>query len=106
VQEDERRLTELARADLRTTMGVDATPLFVSVTRWPAAMPQYPPGHLERLEAIERDLQMLPGITLAGAWYRGIGIPDCIRQGAEAARRLTEVLGSPDHTKELSRLNS
>jgi oxygen-dependent protoporphyrinogen oxidase len=105
-EEDDRRLTDLARADLRATMGVDATPLFVSVTRWPAAMPQYPPGHLERVEAIERAVEALPGITLAGACYRGIGIPDCIRQGAEAARRLTEVLGSADHTKELSRLNS
>ena len=106
VQEDDRRLTELARADLRATMGIDATPAFVSVTRWPAAMPQYPPGHLERLEAIERAVEAQPGITLAGAGYRGIGIPDCIRQGTEAARRLTEVLGSADHTKELSRLNS
>ena len=105
-EEDDHRLGDLARADLRAIMGIDATPVFVSVTRWPAAMPQYPPGHLERLEAVERDLQGAPGIVLAGAGYRGIGIPDCIRQGAEAARRLTELLGSEDHTKELSRLNS
>jgi oxygen-dependent protoporphyrinogen oxidase len=92
VEEDDRRLIELAQADLRATMGVDANPLFTSVARWPASMPQYPLGHLERLEIVERELQTLPGIGLAGACYRGIGIPDCIRQGTEAARRLTEGL--------------
>jgi oxygen-dependent protoporphyrinogen oxidase len=90
VNEDDRRLTELVQADLRSSMGIDATPLFVSVSRWPRSMPQYPPGHLARLEAIEKAMSALPGVTLTGAGYRGIGIPDCIRQGAEAARRVTE----------------
>ena len=92
VQEDDRRLTDLARADLRATMGVDAAPLFTSVARWPTGMPQYRVGHLERLDVVERELQALPGIRLAGAGYRGIGIPDCIRQGTEAAHRVTEGL--------------
>ncbi len=92
VEEDDRRLTDLAREDLRAVMGIDAAPLFASVARWPMGMPQYPPGHLRRLEAIERDLGSLPGIALAGAGYRGIGIPDCIRQGTEAADRVMEAL--------------
>ena len=94
VDEDDERLVQLTRADLRTTMGIDAEPTFVHVARWPKAMPQYPPGHLERLEAIDTGMQALPGLVLAGAGYRGIGIPDCIRQGTDAASRILDTLVS------------
>ncbi|MDR7456233.1 MAG: protoporphyrinogen oxidase [Armatimonadota bacterium] len=92
VDEPDERLVALARADLAKTMGIDAAPRFAVVARWPKAMPQYPPGHLERLQAMEAGLASLPGLALAGAGYRGIGIPDCIRQGTEAARRVLDNL--------------
>ncbi|MDR7483853.1 MAG: protoporphyrinogen oxidase [Armatimonadota bacterium] len=90
VEEDDAHLVGLARTDLRVTMGIEADPVFARVARWSRAMPQYLPGHLERLEAIEASLRTLPHVALAGAGYRGIGIPDCIRQGTEAARRLVD----------------
>jgi oxygen-dependent protoporphyrinogen oxidase len=59
------------------------------VTRWVDAFPQYAVGHRARLEALERHLaRSLPAVHLAGAGYRGLGIPACIQQGQEAARRL------------------
>ncbi len=57
-----------------------------AVVQWPRAMPQYGVGHLERVAGIERALP--PGIFVAGAAYRGIGVADCVRQGAEAADRV------------------
>ncbi len=93
VDHDDATLVGLARADLRTTMGIEATPVFTAVARWTKAMPQYPPGHLDRLDAIDADMQTLPGVALAGAGFRGLGIPDCIRQGTEAATRLIDSLG-------------
>ena len=51
-------------------------------------MAQYTVGHLERLERIERLRRQLPGLALAGNGYRGIGVPDCIRSGEEAAVEL------------------
>jgi oxygen-dependent protoporphyrinogen oxidase len=56
-------------------------------------MPQYLPGHLERLEAVGVAMRALPGVALAGAGYRGPGIPDCIRQGTDAARTILDALG-------------
>jgi oxygen-dependent protoporphyrinogen oxidase len=88
VEQDDARLVDLVRTDLRATMGVEARPLFARVARWFKAMPQYPAGHLERVQAIEAGLQEIPGLAAAGAGYRGIGIPDCIRQGTAAANRL------------------
>lgn len=81
------------RRDLARTMGLTATPLFAVVMRWPQAMPQYEVGHLERLAEVDRRLAAFPGLALAGAGYRGLGLPDCIRQGEEAARRLLASAG-------------
>lgn len=94
VEEDDERLVAAARVDLATTMGIQAVPLFTHVARWRRAMPQYLPGHLDRLEAIDAEVRHLPPVALAGAGYRGIGLPDCIRQGTEAARRLVDTLGA------------
>ena len=56
-------------------------------------MAQYSVGHLERLQRIENLLAQLPGLALAGNGYRGIGVPDCIRSGSEAAKKVLAVLG-------------
>ena len=49
-------------------------------------MPQYVLGHPERLERDRgRARASIRGSALAGAAYRGVGIPDCIRSGELAA---------------------
>ena len=58
------------------------------VHRWPRGMPQYVLGSLERLAVIERRLAEHPGLAVAGAAYRGVGIPDCIASGEQAAERV------------------
>ncbi|MFT4199524.1 FAD-dependent oxidoreductase [Gordonia sp. (in: high G+C Gram-positive bacteria)] len=58
-----------------------------AVQRWPGGLPCYAPGHTERVAAI---LAGLPaGVAVAGAAYRGVGVPACIAQarGAAAAVR-------------------
>jgi oxygen-dependent protoporphyrinogen oxidase len=51
-------------------------------------MPQYTIGHLDRLDQLDASLSRYPGLVLTGAGYRGVGIPDCIRDGAIAAERV------------------
>jgi oxygen-dependent protoporphyrinogen oxidase len=75
----------VARNELQQILGLRARPLFARVYKWKSAMAQYGVGHLGRLERIERLCQRLPNLALAGNGYRGIGIPDCIRSGSEAA---------------------
>jgi oxygen-dependent protoporphyrinogen oxidase len=55
-------------------------------------MPPYAVGHLERVESMEARATALPGLALAGAAYRGVGIPDCVRSGEAAADALAELL--------------
>jgi len=78
----------VVRNELQQILGLRATPLFARVYKWKSAMAQYGVGHLERLDRIERLRQELPGLALAGNGYRGIGVPDCIRSGTEAAEQI------------------
>ena len=84
-------LVALAREEVRV-LGIKAEPHLVRVHRWPRAMPQYVLGHLERLERIETALEAHPGLALAGAAYRGVGIPDCIGSGEDAAESVARAL--------------
>jgi oxygen-dependent protoporphyrinogen oxidase len=81
------------RQELRQILGITAEPLFTRVYKWKAAMAQYAVGHLERLERIEHLRRKLPGLALAGNAYRGIGVPDCIRSGQEAAGQVLAAVG-------------
>jgi len=51
-------------------------------------MPQYTIGHEARLQLIDREMEKLPGIFLAGSSYRGIGISDCVKNATETADRV------------------
>jgi oxygen-dependent protoporphyrinogen oxidase len=82
------------RRDLATTMGIAADPLQVRVSPWPAGLPQYTVGHLDRLAAIEADLDAgAPAVSVTGAAFRGVGLPACIDQGRSAARQMLTRLG-------------
>jgi oxygen-dependent protoporphyrinogen oxidase len=60
------------------------------IYRWWNAQPQYDVGHLARMDAI--DAALPPGVYIAGSPYRGVGIPDCVRQGKDVADRLVTAL--------------
>jgi protoporphyrinogen/coproporphyrinogen III oxidase len=85
MQMDDLRITEIVRRDLQRVLGITADPLFTSISRWIRSMAQYTVGHLDRMARIDELRRKLPGLALAGNAYTGIGIPDCIRSGMNAA---------------------
>jgi oxygen-dependent protoporphyrinogen oxidase len=84
-------LVALALEELNL-VGVTAEPALSRIQRWPDGMPQYVLGHLDRLERIDSRLLEHPGLAVAGAAYRGVGIPDCIRSGETAAESVVRAL--------------
>jgi oxygen-dependent protoporphyrinogen oxidase len=91
----EEEILQIVRHELRQIVGnaLNAEPLFARVYKWKSAMAQYSVGHLERLQRIEALRQKLPGLALAGNGYNGIGVPDCVRSGAEAASQVLSEMG-------------
>ena len=85
---DDAALIQLVRHELKAILGIRVTPLLARVYRWERANPQYGVGHLERVDAMDRLLVSYPGLSLTGSAYRGVGVPDCIHQGTQTAKRL------------------
>jgi oxygen-dependent protoporphyrinogen oxidase len=94
----DQELINIARDELRLILGIHRAPVIARVYRWPRGMPQYQLGHLDRLAAITERLGRLPGMFLAGAGYRGVGIPDCIRDGIAAADDVSHCFDKPLRT--------
>jgi oxygen-dependent protoporphyrinogen oxidase len=89
----DRDILRIVSRELNEILGIRAAPLFTRIYRWKQAMVQYSVGHLETVERIARYRRPYPSVALAGNAYRGIGIPDCIRSGQQAAAELLESTG-------------
>jgi oxygen-dependent protoporphyrinogen oxidase len=87
-QRADAEIVGVVREELRQILRVRAEPLFTRVYRWKSAMAQYGVGHLDRLDRIEQLSRQLPRLALAANGYRGIGIPDCVRSGRDAANQV------------------
>jgi protoporphyrinogen/coproporphyrinogen III oxidase len=97
---DDGQLTATVRSELHALCRISAEPMYTEVNRWWKGMPQYTLGHLDRLTQLDAALSRYPGLVLTGAGYRGVGIPDCIRDGAVAAERvMQDLLGETSLTR-------
>jgi oxygen-dependent protoporphyrinogen oxidase len=86
---DDADLVALLHTELERTMGMTAAPTSTQVVRWPLSFPQQTVGHLDRVSALEQSLRVeAPGLVVAGAGYRGLGLPACIGQAETAARQI------------------
>jgi protoporphyrinogen/coproporphyrinogen III oxidase len=85
---DDNELRAAAAEEFAALLGVKALPALTHLRRWPRSMPQYAVGHLQRAAAIEQEAASLPCLALAGAFLRGVGIPDCVQGGESAAEAI------------------
>jgi oxygen-dependent protoporphyrinogen oxidase len=92
---DDETLVTLALADMKLHLSVDLAPTEIRMSRWAESFPQYRPHHFARLAELEHSLSThAPGISFAGASYRGIGIPACIQQARISAEHTLKHLSS------------
>jgi oxygen-dependent protoporphyrinogen oxidase len=91
LSESDDSMVKIAREELRGLLGLTAVPLYTTVSRWPKSMAQYTVGHAVRLKEIQTRVAAIPGFHLAGNAYDGIGLPDCIRTGRQAAAKIPRV---------------
>ena len=74
--------------ELADAVGLRERPADATVTRWRDSFPQYAVGHLDRVARVEEAVGAVPGLAVAGAALRGVGIPACTAQGRQAADRV------------------
>jgi oxygen-dependent protoporphyrinogen oxidase len=92
LEADDDGLVHLVRAELGALAGIRGTPVHTEVHRYPAGMPQYTIGHLGRVARIRAALAACPGLSVTGAPYNGVGIPDCIADALSTAREVLATL--------------
>ena len=88
-------IVDTVRTELREIVKLEHRPMFDRVYRWRGAMAQYESGHIARIARIEKRLKDIPGLEVAGNAYHGIGVPDCIREGMNAANLIVQTLSAP-----------
>ncbi len=85
----------LAYAELERIVGALPKPLHSSVRYWPMALPQYHVGHLQRVAELDRRVAELGGLQLLGNGFRGVGLPDLIRDARVTARAVASASMAP-----------
>jgi oxygen-dependent protoporphyrinogen oxidase len=85
---DDEKITGIVRHDLERTLGITAAPSLARVYRWRRASVQHTVGQRARVEAIDARLAAHPGLFVAGAGFRAVGIPDCIADAGAVVDRV------------------
>lgn len=92
-QMTEEELLMTAREDLKLSLGIEAEPVTHVITKWLDAMPKYDIAHHEAVRKLETAIATsFPNVVLAGCSYYGVGIPDCMESGRQAAEQIIESL--------------
>jgi oxygen-dependent protoporphyrinogen oxidase len=94
VERSDAEIISDTRAELAALMGIHAEPVIARVYRWIKGNAQYDVGHLERVGQMHAMCAQTPGLFLTGSAYEGIGVPDCIHQGQQAAEKVMAFLCS------------
>lgn len=89
---DDTQVVEHALQALARTGIEPGAPERFWIARWPKGMPRYTLGHPERVGRIEKAMANVPGVFAAGSAYRGVGVPDVVRDGRESARQAVSLL--------------
>jgi oxygen-dependent protoporphyrinogen oxidase len=88
LQRTDAELISIVRAGFAEVTGLRADPVDAHVQRWGGGLPQYRPGHRQRVERIRAVLDPIAGLAVCGASYDGVGIPACIAPARAAADRV------------------
>lgn len=92
---DTTRLVTTVLKEVTELIGISKAPIFSVVSEHSYAMAQYKVGHKKVIGEIDELVEHFPRLALAGNAYHGIGIPDCINSGEQAALKLINAIEKP-----------
>ena len=105
LEKTDQELLAIARREVAELLGASADPLLERLARWPESMPQYQAGHTMKIFRIEEKAGRHANFALAGNAYHGVGLPDAIHSGEQAADSLLArgITGRPIPRKQEAR---
>lgn len=83
-------IAAIARMELARILGPLPEPRITVIRRWPLSLPQYGVGHLERMQELQDRISALGNLYLLGNGYRGVGLPDLVRDSRATARSILQ----------------
>ena len=100
----EEELCELALSEIRNILKFTGNPEWMEVVRLQKSMPQYEVGHKGRVATLMGHVQEhYPGLALIGTPFKGVGMPDGIKQAYELVtvwkEETKEVVPMDTHTE-------
>ncbi len=100
----EEELCELALSEIRNILKFTGNPEWIEVVRLQKSMPQYEVGHKERVATLmDHAQEHYPGLALIGTPFKGVGMPDGIKQAYELVEawkeETKEVVPMDTHTE-------
>lgn len=84
----DKELIEMTLRDLRNILAIEEKPDFLRIVRQPRAIPQYTLGHGDRISTVEKGLENLPGLYLAGNYINGVSVGHCVAEATKLATRI------------------
>jgi oxygen-dependent protoporphyrinogen oxidase len=88
VNESEERISEITNQELGPILNLRDGPDYEKIIIWKDAIPQYVMGHRQRLQNIDKRLNELGNLYMAGNAFTGIGLNDTIKR----SHKITESL--------------
>ncbi|NIP29633.1 MAG: protoporphyrinogen oxidase [Candidatus Dadabacteria bacterium] len=100
-KKDDSWFIEEAHESISRVFGIESRPIFKLVSRNSQSIPQYMLGHVNRVSRIFNLTEQYPNLQLAGNAYNGVGIPDCIKSGENAAKNIFKYIKSKENSVNL-----
>lgn len=84
---DHETAVKMARAMLKRHLNITDTPTVARSRLQKDAIPQYTVGHLDRMYTLSNTVrkEYKNKLILAGNWYNGVSVGDCVKQGILSA---------------------
>ena len=88
LQKSDEELLSIAHTEVQNLLGARGEPVLQRLARWNESMPQYHAGHTLKVLGIEEKDARHEKFALAGNAYHGVGLPDAVHSGEQAADSL------------------
>jgi len=92
MSKSDEELVDIAFNEIKDTLGIKAKPVHHKHFRWDKAIPQYYPGHSEKVKSVEEICGRIGGIYVGGNVLCGIALNDCTRRSLEITESITRSL--------------